>query len=104
MFLLRLFGSWFLLIATLAFIYDASRAVSSKAGFVSTSLGEHWFKLHVASLNLLQAMVERYVSPKLWDPAIVTVLHMPAWLVLGVIGVGLFYLGRQRRKVAVFAN
>lgn len=104
MLLLRLLGSWFLLLATLALVNDASRSVSSKAGFVSVSLGEHWFKLHVASLNLVQAMTERYVSPKLWDPAIVTILHMPAWLVLGTIGAGLFYLGRQRRKVAVFAN
>ncbi len=104
MFLLRLFGSWFMLAATLALVHDVSRSVSSKAGFASTSLGEHWYKLHVASLNLLQATVERYVTPKLWDPAIVTILHMPAWLVLGLIGVGLFFLGRQRRRVAVFAN
>ncbi|KAB2851364.1 MAG: hypothetical protein F9K44_01815 [Hyphomicrobiaceae bacterium] len=104
MFLLRLLGSWFVLAATLALVYDVSRALSAKAGFVSTSLGEHWFKLHVASLNLLQAMTERYVSPKLWDPVLVTILHRPTWLVLGVIGVVLFYLGRQRRRVAVFAN
>jgi hypothetical protein len=104
MFLLRLFGSWFMLGATLALVYDVSRSVTAKTGFVSTSLGEHWFKLHVASLNLLQATTERYVTPKLWDPGIVTVLHMPAWLVLGMIGIGLFYLGRHRRKVAVFAN
>jgi hypothetical protein len=104
MFLLRLIGSWFMLAATLALVYDVSRGISTKAGFVSTSLGEHWYKLHVASLNLLQAMTERFVSPKLWDPVVVTILHRPTWLVLGIIGIGLFYLGRQRRRVAVFAN
>ena len=104
MMILRLLGGWFGLAATLAVIYDITRSASSKSGYVVTSLGEHWFKLHVASLNLTQAFIERYVSPKLWDPFILTTLRAPAWLVLGLIGMSLYLLGRRRRRITVYAN
>lgn len=46
-------------------------------------IGEVWFDVHVASLNVVQAVVQRYLHPLLWDPLLVTVLQWPAWSLLG---------------------
>ena len=43
--------------------------------------------IDIGSLNLSQAVIQRYISPWLWDPAIQTVLTAPAWLVLAIIAV-----------------
>ncbi len=50
----------------------------------ASSAGELWFRLDAASLNLVQALVQRYLTPALWDPAIVTLLQWPAWLVAAI--------------------
>jgi len=45
--------------------------------------GQVWFDIHVASLNLMQAVVQRFLHPLLWDPVIATMLQWPAWSLLG---------------------
>lgn len=52
--------------------------------------GDAAFQLFPKFLNLAQAVIQRYVSDWLWDPAIQTALLWPAWPVLG--GLGLFFL------------
>jgi hypothetical protein len=62
-----------------------------------TTAGRMWFELHVGSLNLAQAIVQRYVHPGLWDPIAVSVLRWPLWSLLGGIGVVLLSLLPARR-------
>ena len=45
-------------------------------------LGELWFKLHAGSLNLIQAIIERYLWPPLWEAGVAPLLHLPAVLAL----------------------
>ncbi|MEQ9642017.1 MAG: hypothetical protein RIM84_18485 [Alphaproteobacteria bacterium] len=61
-------------------------AVLPVSAFASgaASAGELWFRLDVESLNLVQAVTQRYLAPWLWDPAIVTLLQWPAWLVASI--------------------
>ena len=101
---LRIFGTWFLLVAVIALVYDGTRTLASSDGLVVTALGEHWFRLHPSSLGLAQAAIERHVHPFLWDPVILTILQMPAWVVLGVIGLGLYLLGRKRKRIDIYSN
>ena len=61
--------------------------------------GELWFNLHNGSLNLIQAVTQRYISPALWDPVLVTVLLWPAFLVVGVPGLILSWLFRRRSRL-----
>src|SRR3546814_20829278 len=64
--------------------------------------GELWFMIHHASLNLVQAVVQRYLLPALWDPVLVTVLLWPAALTpagLGLILVVAFRPRRRRRRL-----
>ena len=44
--------------------------------------GQLWYEIDSGSLNLVQAVIERYVWAPLWDPAIATVLLAPAPLIV----------------------
>jgi hypothetical protein len=61
-------------------------------------LGQLWYSLHPGSLNLTQAVVERYLHPFLWDPLIFSVLRLPAALVFLAPGVVLVLLCRKRKR------
>ena len=56
-------------------------------------LGVRWHEFDSGSLNLSQAVIQRYVWPPLWDPGITTVLLWPAWLAPLAAGGLLTYLG-----------
>lgn len=63
-----------------------------------TPVGQLWYSLHAASLNLVQAVVERYIHPFLWDPVIFSVLRLPASLLFLVVGIVLALTFRRRRR------
>ncbi len=73
-------------------------------GFVRTgaykiiSGGELWSDIDLASLNFLQAVIQRYIHPMIWDPVLIAVLRAPAWVPFGVVGMGISWLCRKRRK------
>jgi hypothetical protein len=60
------------------------------------ALGQLWFDLNRSSLNLVQAVVQRYIHPFLWDPIIVTVLLWWAFAVLMVLGLLILALSGRR--------
>jgi len=67
------------------------------------ALGEVWYRWHAASLNLLQAIVERYVLPQLWSDVLLPLLLAPAWIVaviLGAILIALSYVRISAHKAA----
>jgi hypothetical protein len=59
-------------------------------------LGQLWYELNRSSLNLVQAVTQRYIHPFLWDPIIVTILLSWAFAVLMILGVLLLALFRKR--------
>ena len=59
--------------------------------------GEIAFRLFPEWLNTAQAIIQRYISAWLWDPAIQTFLLWPAWPILGGLGLLLMLPGRRRR-------
>jgi hypothetical protein len=84
----------------LGLVLDGVRSIAANE-IVIKSLGESWFGFDNASLNLAQAVIQRNLHPLIWDPAIQTILTMPAWLVGGIVGLFLIYLGRKRRPRVV---
>ena len=93
----RIIG-WVLVAAALV-LFGAGAFASLEAGAdQGMALGRIWFGLDAASLNLAQAVVQRYLHPSLWDPAIITLLRWPGWLVSGVPGVALIVLFRRRTR------
>ncbi len=97
----RILGWVLLLIAALLLIGGVVLAVSG--GSATEVAGAIWYRVHPDTLNLSQAVTQRYIWPTLWDPLAISVLTRPLWLavlivvlVFGVPGGALAYLFRRR--------
>jgi hypothetical protein len=60
----------------------------------TTLVGELWYRTHPPSLNLFQAIVERYVSVNLWNYVFAEVLLWPLWILLSGLGIALWIFCR----------
>lgn len=94
----RILGIWLLAAAVVAAVIDGTRSIADSA-LIVTPLGQTWFQLHTASLTGLQVLVERYVSPYLWDPVITTLLRQPTAVVTTILAVAFLVIGRPKRDV-----
>jgi hypothetical protein len=102
--LLRFLAAVFLLVAVIAAVNDVTRSMAAGARLPAVSTQEHWSRLAPVTLATARNSVERKVHPLVWDPAIVSVLRLPAWGLFGLVGALLAYAGRRRREVNIFAN
>ena len=102
--LLRVFGVWLLLLAMVAAVIDATKSLAGGGAWVVTPMGDQWAALSPDSLAAAKAAVEANVGAFLWDPVITTILHAPTWVVFGILGVLLYWLGQKRKPVEVFIN
>lgn len=84
----RVTGLGLIFVALAALGYEGLVAVQSGA-WRMIATGEVWYALDVGSLNLVQAVTQRYVHPWLWDPMIQTALTWPAWSLFGGPGIAL---------------
>ncbi|MCB1472723.1 MAG: hypothetical protein H6878_04870 [Rhodobiaceae bacterium] len=98
--LARFLGFWLFAAALVALVHDGARSIAASS-LVVTSLGELWFSISAPSLNLTQAVIERYLHSVLWDPVMVSILQAPAAVVLMVIALFFALMGRRRRPVSV---
>src|SRR5579872_5047239 len=87
---------WLLLLAGLIVLGRDLLGWADTGQFVPIAAGQLWFNLDHASLNLAQAVIQRYVAAWLWDPVIETVLLWWAVPVLAVPGLVLLMLCRRR--------
>ncbi len=100
--ILRLLGTWLVAIALILLVIDGTRSLGAN-DIVMTSLEETWTMLHAESLaRFREFLATRFFGPVL-DVVVSTVLTFPAWLVLGVPGLFIAWLGRSRR-VRVFVR
>ena len=90
---------WVLIVAGIAILARDMIAWIDAGSPAFVAAGQLWFTLHDGSLNLIQAITQRYVWPPLWDPIAVTVLLWPAFLVIGVPGLILSWVFRRRPKL-----
>jgi hypothetical protein len=94
--LLRLLGTWLLGMALILLIIDGTRSLAASS-LVMTPLAETWTALHKESLEGFRAfLASRFFGPVL-EGAVDAVLGLPGWIVLGVPGAFLAWLGRTRR-------
>jgi hypothetical protein len=100
--LFRLLGTLLLLAGLYLLARDLVAAWQSGAlaalSFQPEALGQLWYALHPGSLNLLQAVTQRYLWAPLWDGAAVWLLLQPAFAVAGITGIVLLLLTRRRRR------
>jgi hypothetical protein len=91
----RLLGWVFLILGYVVLGRDVIGWVDTHR-FEPIVLGQLWYDLDRGSLNLAQAIIQRYIAPALWDPVITTVLLCWAWPVFAGIGLILIVLMRHR--------
>lgn len=101
--LLRILGVWLLLLAMVAAVIDATKSLAGGA-WVFTPLGQQWSALNPDSLTAARTWVETHAGTFMWDPMITEILNAPTWVVFGILGVVLFWLGRKRTPAEVFIN
>lgn len=92
--LLRFLGLCLLATAFVALLSDVARSVADARLYI-TSLGETLMALAPGKLALVQAFVEPYVHPFIWDPVLVDLMRLPVWLAVGAIGCLAIRLGRK---------
>lgn len=93
---------WILLFASIALLVDDSITALQTGSFRLVAAGELWYRLDAGSLNLLQSVVQRYISVWVWDTIFVPVLLAPALVVLFVPSAILLLLTRKRKRQRIF--
>ncbi len=94
--LARRLGLVLLLLGAAAAVAEVLTLVAS-GGTARVSLGTLWFAIAANSLVGTQAAIERTFG-ELGGSTFVTLLALPAWLVLGAPGLALWLLGRRERR------
>jgi hypothetical protein len=93
----RLIG-WIILLAGLAVLVRDVLVWIDTKHWAPIALGQLWYDSSRSSLNLVQAVVQRYIHPFLWDPIIVTVLLWWAFAVLMILGLVILAVFHWRRR------
>ena len=78
---------WLLIVLAVAAAGHEGITSLDAGAYDRLAFGELWAKIDIASLNLVQAVIQRYVWPWLWDGVILNLLLLPAWAVLSVPGI-----------------
>jgi hypothetical protein len=90
-------------LGVLLLVFAAATGVAHLLAFFSAAnappvtLGSLWYSISPNSLVGLQALVEKRLSPGLWQP-ILWLLLLPTWVTLGVPGLALLILCRPRAR------
>lgn len=94
--ILRLLGAVLVLAALWPLLREMTMLLHG-AGHHFIPLGQLWFEIDPATLNMLQAGIQRRISPGLWEDVIQPFLTWPAWPVLIATGLTLILISRVRR-------
>jgi hypothetical protein len=100
--LLRILAGMFFLFAALALASDVTRAMYGNP-FTMTSFAAHWNAFAPQMLLSARKAIQG-LHPFLWDPLIWRPLLLPAWFLLGAVGLLFAHLGRRQRRVNIFIN
>jgi hypothetical protein len=106
LFLPRFIGLWFVAGTLVAVTIDAAKSIAAST-LILTPFGAALHALAPATLLAAQTFVQQSLEPHLggwlWDPAIQSILLLPTWAILGILGFLFTYLGRSRGPRAAFA-
>jgi hypothetical protein len=95
----RIIG-WILFLAGLSVLLRDAIAWFNTKVWMPIALGQLWYDLDRSSLNLTQAVIQRYVSPFLWDRIIIQILRCWTFAVLVGVGAVILLLARKRRPAS----
>ena len=87
-----------------AAVVDATKSLAGGGAWVVTPMGQQWRELAPETLNVSKVWIETNAGKWLWDPVILGILSAPTWVVFGILGVFLYWLGQKRKEVEVYIN
>jgi len=96
----RLIG-WIIFLAGVSVLVRDTFVWIDTKRWAPIALGQLWYDLNHSSLNLVQAVVQRYIHPFLWDPIIVSILLCWAFAVLMVVGLVILAVSHRRARAAL---
>ena len=98
----RVLGFLFLVLTLVILAADLVAAADGSKSEIMP-LGALWYALDPGSLNLVQAVIERYIWQALWDPVLIGFLGLPAMPFFGCLGIvliALSFLPKPKSKQA----
>lgn len=101
--LLRFLAGTLLLVAVIFAVNDATRAFASKQA-TAVTVQQTWSAVAPAALIAAQGAVQKYTHPVVWNWGVLWILQLPTWVLFGLLGLMLAFLGRRRRRVNIYAN
>lgn len=90
---LRIIGYAAVIGAFAAGAWDVWQSVDADR-LVLTPFGSIWYELSPASLNIMQAAIQRHILPALWDPVMITYLNLPAFMALLILAAVALFLAQ----------
>lgn len=93
----RIIG-WVMFLAGLSVLARDLIAWFDSKIWAPVAVGQLWYEIDRSSLNLVQAVIQRYVSPFLWDRIIVNILLCWASALLIGLGAAVLLLTRTNRQ------
>lgn len=93
--LARALGLWVLAGAFVAAVVDGMKSIAAST-VVLTSAHSAWGDLAPGVLGALRGMVEGRIGAPAWSFLTSSLLALPTWAVLGLLGAGLIALGRPK--------
>ncbi|MDB5572236.1 MAG: hypothetical protein JWN93_3419 [Hyphomicrobiales bacterium] len=102
-FLVRTIGLLALAAGFASLVIDGTKSIAASSLLV-TAFGETCFKLFPRTFPGLQPLIEQNVHPLLWDPFLLSVLLLPTWLVMGLLGLLLLWLAQPRAAAIGFSS
>ena len=93
MLIIRLIG-WVFVLAALIILLIELRFWLTSGEWLLIPIGQLWYQLHSESLNIAQAVIQRYLHPYIWDPWILAILLTPSWPTFSTIGAVIVVLCR----------
>jgi hypothetical protein len=97
-FLFRFLGLFCLAAAFILVIYDGTKSIAGNQLYL-TSVRALWELINAGSLTKLKPLIAPYAGGMLWDPGMVSVLAVPSWALLGVVGILFILLGRKKKPL-----
>lgn len=102
---LRFLASLLLLIAAVALISDLTRLqVGATHGFEPTTIARQWQDMAPASLQAAKATVSRATHPLVWTWGLERILNAPLFVLFGLLGAIVGWLGRRRHTIEIYVN
>jgi hypothetical protein len=102
-FLFRFLSTVSLAVAVVMAVLDATRSVASSA-LVTTPLGRSWQAVSPDTLAATQKFIEATLHPLLWDPVVLAILHLPGFMVFGLLALILYVIGYRPERRDGFAT